>query len=141
MSAKIDITSSTKEETDYIDNAIVKYNAKQVPFTQQITFEGINFVTKNEEGSIIGGINSMLYCWGVLYIDILWVDDNYRSIGIGSQLMQKVQETAKEKGCSLIHLDTFDFQAKDFYLKHGFEVFGVLENCPPGHKRFYMKKH
>lgn len=68
-------------------------------------------------------------------IDILWVDDNYRSIGVGSQLMQKAQETAKEKGCSLIHLDTFDFQAKDFYLKHGFEVFGVLENCPPGHKR------
>lgn len=40
----------------------------------------------------------------------------------------------------LIHLDTFDFQAKDFYLKHGDEIFGVLEDCSKGYKRYYMKK-
>ncbi|MBS0289819.1 MAG: GNAT family N-acetyltransferase [Proteobacteria bacterium] len=129
VSKQIEITSSTKEETDYIDNAIGKYNAKQVPFTQQVAFEGINFIAKNEKGDIIGGINAMLYCWGVLHIDILWVDDNYRSVGVGSELMEKIQGTVKQKGCSLIHLDTFDFQAKDFYLKHGFEVFGTLDNC------------
>ena len=82
----------------------------------------------------------MLYCWSILYIDILWVNDTCRRKGIGTQLMQKVQENAKQKGCSLIHLDTFDFQAKDFYLKQGFEIFGTLKNCPPGHTRFYMKK-
>lgn len=45
------------------------------------------------------------------------------------------------KGCNLVHLDTFDFQAKDFYLKHGYEVFGVLDDCPMEHKRYYMKKN
>lgn len=140
VSERIKITSSTKKETDYIDNAIAKYNAKQVPFTQEVAFEGVNFIAKNEKGDVIGGINAMLYCWGVLHIDILWVDDNYRSMGVGSKLMQKIHETANKKKCSLIHLDTFDFQAKDFYLKRGFEIFGVLEDCPPGHKRFYMKK-
>jgi hypothetical protein len=39
-----------------------------------------------------------------------------------------------------LHLDTFDFQAKDFYVKHGYEVFGVLEDCPEGHVRYFMKK-
>jgi ADP-ribose pyrophosphatase YjhB (NUDIX family) len=38
-------------------------------------------------------------------------------------------------------LDTFDFQAKDFYLKHGYDIFGVLGNCPPGHERYYMRKN
>ena len=52
----------------------------------------------------------------------------------------KVEEIAKERSANLVHLDTFDFQAKDFYLKHGYEVFGVLEDCPKGHKRYYMKK-
>ena len=47
---------------------------------------------------------------------------------------------AKEGNCSLMHLDPFDFQAKEFYEKNGFEVFGILENCPPGHTRYYMKK-
>ncbi len=40
----------------------------------------------------------------------------------------------------LIHLDTFDFQAKDFYLKHGYDIFGILDECPQKHKRYFMKK-
>ena len=44
-------------------------------------------------------------------------------------------------GCTLSHLDTFDFQAKDFYLTKGYEIFGELENCPPGHKRIFLKKY
>lgn len=42
--------------------------------------------------------------------------------------------------CKLIHLDTFDFQAKDFYMKHEYEIFGILDDCPIEHKRYYMKK-
>lgn len=132
--------SSTEEEKNYVLNSLVQYNNKQVPFTQSDIFEYMNFVAKNEKGEVIGGINSKFYCWKILFIDILWVEDAYRSQGIGSQLMQKVQESAKQKGCGLIHLDTFDFQAKDFYLKHGFEVYGILEDCPPGHSRIYLKK-
>lgn len=53
----------------------------------------------------------------------------------------EVEKSAIKKGCELIHLDTFDFQAKDFYLKYGYEIFGVLEDCPEKHKRYYSKKH
>ena len=59
---------------------------------------------------------------------------------MGSLLLERVEKEAQAMGVSLSHLDTFDFQAKDFYLKHGYEIFGVLENCPPGHNRFYLKK-
>ena len=44
----------------------------------------------------------------------------------GSTLLKEVEKIAKEKGCKLVHLDTFDFQAKDFYLKRGYEIFDVL---------------
>lgn len=40
----------------------------------------------------------------------------------------------------MVHLDTFDFQAKDFYLKLGYQVFGVLDNCPQDHSRYFMSK-
>ncbi len=53
---------------------------------------------------------------------------------MGAILLNKIETEAKAKGCYLIHLDTFDFQAKDFYLKNGYEIFGVIENCPPNHK-------
>jgi hypothetical protein len=55
-------------------------------------------------------------------------------------LLAKVEKVAKECCVHLPHLDTFDFEAKDFYIKHGYDVFGVLEDWPLGHKRYYMKK-
>ena len=57
-----------------------------------------------------------------------------------NQGLKEIENIAIEKGCHLIHLDTFDFQAKDFYIKHGYEVFGVLDECPKKHKRYYLKK-
>ena len=64
-----------------------------------------------------------------------------RGLGYGSALLKEVERIAKEKGCNLVHLDTFDFQAKGFYIKQGYEIFGVLDNCPTDHKRYYMKKN
>ncbi|MGN0144593.1 MAG: GNAT family N-acetyltransferase, partial [Clostridium sp.] len=81
-----------------------------------------------------------MYCWNCLYIDVLWVSEEYRKHGLGSRLLNEIESIATEKGCHLIHLDTFDFQAKDFYIKHGYEVFGVLDECPEGHKRYFLKK-
>jgi GNAT superfamily N-acetyltransferase len=81
-----------------------------------------------------------MYCWGILYIDVLFVEESHRGQQLGSLLLSKVEAEAKSMGASLSHLDTFDWQAKDFYLKQRYEVFGVFEGCPKGHKRYYMKK-
>ena len=59
---------------------------------------------------------------------------------LGSLLLEEVENDAKSKGAKLIHLDTFDFQAKEFYEKQGYIVFGILENCPEKHYRYYLKK-
>ena len=91
-------------------------------------------------GDIIVGINSKMYCWNCLYIDVLWVKEEYRKEGLGSKILNEIEKVAKDKGCYLIHLDTFDFQAKDFYLKHGYDIFGILDECPQRHKRYFMKK-
>lgn len=94
-----------------------------------------------DNGTIIGGIHANLYFLkSILHIDLLFVDEKYRGQDFGSLLLTKVEKIAKEYGANLAHLDTFDFQAKDFYLKHGYEVFGILDDCPKGHKHYYMKK-
>jgi GNAT superfamily N-acetyltransferase len=136
----LDITVSNEKETHFIDDKIVAFNKSRVPFTQDNNFVSLNFHIKNESGSVIAGVNSLLYCWGMLYIDVLFVEESYRGQQLGSILLNKVETEAKLMGASLSHLDTFDWQAKDFYLKAGYEIFGVLDECPPGHKRYYMKK-
>lgn len=134
------IKESSKEEAELIIKGIVDYNLSKVSLIQEAPFIWINRVIADIKGDIIAGINSKMYCWNCLYIDVLWVKEEHRKEGLGSKLLSEVEEIAKEKGCYLIHLDTFDFQAKDFYIKHGYEIFGVLDECPQGHKRYYMKK-
>jgi GNAT superfamily N-acetyltransferase len=134
------IEKSTRDEAGFVDDGIVQYNLSKVPFTQDPPFIQINRVIKDPDGKILAGINSVLYCWKCLYIDILWVSEDFRKEGLGTALLEEVEKSAKEHGCYLIHLDTFDFQAKDFYIKNGFQVFAQLNNCPPGHIRYYMKK-
>ncbi len=137
---EIDITVSTTEDNEFLYKKINEFNNAQVPFTQKDIHINISYTLKDKENAIIGGIKSILYCWGCLYIDVLWIDEKYRKNHFGSILLNKVETEAKEIGCNLVHVDTFDFQAKDFYLKNGYELFGELDNCPPGHKRSYLKK-
>jgi GNAT superfamily N-acetyltransferase len=135
------VEESTREDLRVIEDGLVKYNASRVPFIQEPAFIPVNRVIKGIDGEVIAGINSIIYCWDSMYIDILWVNEMFRKEGYGSVLLNEVEKIAKEKGCKLVHLDTFDFQAKDFYLKHGYTVFGVLDDCPTEHKRYYMKKN
>ncbi|MCE5250003.1 GNAT family N-acetyltransferase [bacterium] len=90
-----------------------------------------------------GGINAALIAdiaWNWMFIDLLWVHDSLRHQGIGSRLMRRAEEEARKKGCEYAYLDTFSFQARPFYERLGYEVFGMLEDYPNGHKRYFMKK-
>lgn len=131
----------TQSDSDYICDRLVEYNLEQVPLRQKIEFENLSRKIVDDDNKIIGGIIAKMYCWNVVYVDILWVDTEYRGKRIGSYLLDELEKTAERKSVTLIHLDTFDFQAKDFYLKNGYELFGVLEDCPEGHTRYYLKKY
>ena len=47
---------------------------------------------------------------------------------------------AMRGGCNYMQLETFSFGARGFYEKQGYVVFGVQEDFPPGHRRFYLRK-
>ena len=134
------IITGTIQDSDYIEAKLLEYNAKAVPFTQNEPLIHMNYVIKNRDNKVIGGIIALLYSWKILFIDLLWVDEQYRGYGYGSALLKKVEDEAKQMGCTLAHLDTFDFQAKNFYLRHGYAICGEIDNCPPGHKRFSLRK-
>lgn len=128
-------------DADYIIDRLVEYNLSKVPAEQDVLFDILDKKITDDNGNIIAGCVARMYCWNVTYVDTLWVDETYRGKGLGAKLLEEVEKTAKEKGCYLIHLDTFDFQAKEFYEKQGYEVFGVLDNCPTEHCRYYLKKN
>ncbi|SFX52477.1 Ribosomal protein S18 acetylase RimI [Thermoactinomyces sp. DSM 45891] len=130
------IYTSEKHERDFIEKRLGEYNQLHVP----ITASPIGFHMKDSVGSVIGGINGIVY-WKerCLFITVCWIDEKGRGDGWGSRLLRHIEDNAREKGCKMAHLDTFDFQAKGFYLKNGYEIFGVLD-YPDQHTRYYLKK-
>jgi GNAT superfamily N-acetyltransferase len=136
----MNICKSTREERELVDNKLVDFNRENVPFQQSEGWIDLSYVLKGDTGQIIAGINATLYCWNIMYVDILYVDYSHRGQGYGRLLLDKTESKAQSLGGYMSHLDTFDWQAKEFYEHLGYTVFGILENCPPGHDRYYMKK-
>jgi len=112
------IITSTKADIDFIEERIVEYNESNVSFKLKVPFAEINKHIKDEDGNIIAGINCFDYAWKCLYVDALLVKEEYRKNGLGSKLLTDLKVVARKYEVQLIHLDTFDFQALDFYLKH-----------------------
>ena len=110
-----------------------------MPATQEPESINKHYIIK-ENDIIIAGICANIYIWKIMCVELLFVDEAYRNKNLGTVLLQRVEEEVKSMGAKLVHLDTFDFQAKGFYLKQGYAVFGVLDNYPQGHKRYYLKK-
>lgn len=134
------ITIPMEEETEYIGDMLLRFNLESIPLSQEKPFIRINRCIKDESGEIIGGILACLALWNILSIDTIWVKREYRNQGIAKQLLNIVETEAKNRGCNLAYLSTYDFQAKDFYLKDGYEIFGVLEDCPKEHKLYHLYK-
>lgn len=128
------------EDKQTILDGLIRYNHSIVPEGELGQHMDLSQKAVNEKGEVIGGIIAAMYSWGCVSVDILWIRGEYRKDGLGSRLLESVENTARENGGRLIHLDTFDFQARDFYIKHGYEQFGCLEDCPEGHRRYYLKK-
>ncbi len=103
-------------------------------------YHRVGIFAKDEVGTVIGGIHGEL-CWGWLYIKSLWVEKSHRGQGIGKELLQLIEEAAVSRGFFGSHLETTGFQALDFYLAQGYEVFGELEGKPVGSTWYYLKKN
>ena len=74
------------------------------------------------------------------HIDILVVTDGYRRSGLGSALMADAEQAARDRGYRGLFLDTFEFQAPQFYEKLGFTRFGSIRNFSDGHDRHFYEK-
>jgi GNAT superfamily N-acetyltransferase len=97
------------------------------------------FVVQTPDQEIVGGVVGIVY-WDWLCIDLMWLKDELRGLGYGHRLLAAIEDEARKRGARHVHLDTFSFQAPEFYKKHGYRVFGELTDFPAGHQRYYLTK-
>ncbi|MBP2649528.1 MAG: GCN5-related N-acetyltransferase [Firmicutes bacterium] len=134
---KFTMTDNPKEQDiQEIWEQLLKYNLSHLEC--KIVKPIAIFVT-DENDSKIGGISGETHGnW--LEIDYLWVDEKSRGAKVGSRLVRNVETEAQKRGCSYVFLNTFSFQAKDFYIKLGYKEVFTLEQYPITGKRHYFVK-
>ena len=96
-------------------------------------------ITLRDRREVVGGLVGQIFL-GWLFIELLWVSDAYRGRGFGLKIMRTAEKEARRRGIKNAYVDTFSFQAPDFYRKLGYREFGRLKNFPLGHFRSWMTK-
>jgi len=96
---------------------------------------------KDENGKSMGGLTGEMFK-NTVFVGFLWVDAESRTSGLGSQLMSMLEQKVKPHGVTHVYLDTYSFQALEFYLKLGFEKVGQYSGYPAEgiHKYFLQKE-
>ncbi len=97
------------------------------------------FLLRGPDSEIAGGLIGATY-WDWLEIKLLWVREDLRGRGYGTQLLALAEDEARRRGATRAYLDTFSFQAPAFYQRHGYQVFGALNDFPAGQQRFFLTK-
>src|SRR5262249_9309425 len=124
------------EVRQFIVNGVDNYN---IAATNLPEYFPANFVLRGERGDLLGGVLGQL--WGNwLQVTYLWVAEAARGAGHGRRLLENAEVYARSRGAIGATVETHSFQAKPFYERLGYEVFGTLDEYPPGHLKFFLRK-
>jgi len=136
MNEELNIVQVDKPEWGIIGPAISNYNKQQAGDDEAKT---LCFVLRAPDQEIVGGVIGATY-WNWLHVDLMWIKEEFRGRGYGHRLLTLAEEEARQRGAKHAYLDSFSFQAPDFYKKHGYQVFGELADFPTGHQRYFLTK-
>lgn len=122
---------------EFITQQIIKFNNNRAG--SEGNYKPLAIFLRDSDNHVMGGLVGETY-WQWLYVDVLWVHESLRREGYGDALLAAAEQEAVKRGCQYAYLDTFSFQAPEFYQKRGYIVFGELPNFPQGYRRYFLKK-
>lgn len=131
-----EVAEPTRADREAIAAPLRSYNLSRVP---SLDIQPLVLALRNETGETVGGL------WGEtaldwLHIDLLAVPESMRGQDVGSALLFRAEDIARSRGCVGAWLDTFAFQARGFYEKLGYRVFGEITDHPLGSARYFLHK-
>ena len=123
-------------EWGMVGGGISDYNAEQAGEEMS---QNLCYVLLAPDGEVVAGVIGATH-WNWLYINLMWVRKDLRGCGYGSRLLELAEQEARKRGARDAYLDTFSFQAPEFYKRRGYHVFGELQDFPTGHTRYNLTK-
>ena len=99
-----------------------------------------DYLTRKEDGRLVALLHAQQVLENI-HIKALVVDKAYQKKGLGASLLSELEEKAAEAGATSITLSTKSYQAKDFYLKQGYEIYASLADVPQkGISKYHLIK-
>jgi GNAT superfamily N-acetyltransferase len=133
-----EVTDSPQaDDLDAVDAGLHLYNLTAADLN---TVRPLACFARAPSGEVIGGLRARQ--WGAaVEVQQLWVDEPHRRRGVAARLMQMLEQAAVGRGASVIYLDTFTFQAPEFYRRCGYETALRIDGFPDGIAKHLMVKH
>lgn len=117
-----------------IDHGLTEFNEQSADL---VSVRPLHIVARDEGGLLIGGLVGRT--WGLCCeIQVLWVEKSARQSGVGTTLVRKAETEAARRGCVTVFLETFSFQAPEFYAQLGYETKHQIDGMPDGIGKSYM---
>ena len=136
MSEFVIETDPTPEQIQYLEDRLYEFNSQTTGIHDG---EGLAIFVRDEQGQVVAGICG--HTWGgCCEVKQFWVEQSRRRQGLGSKLLQAVEQEAHRRNCKKIVLSTHSFQAPEFYARHGFSVLAVVEENPRGYQSILLQK-
>jgi len=126
----------TEEDDAAVRRGLLAFNERHIGPSNE---RPVRLVVRDATGAVIAGLLGATR-WGWLHVDKLWLSDEARGQGLGTRLMARAEAIAIERGCVGATLNTFEHQARPFYEKLGYELFGTLEGYPAGTRQHHLLK-
>lgn len=128
--------SLSEEDSAAIQSGLQAFNIAEGQIEEVVP---LSIVARIDQNEIVGGL--LARTWGsCCEVMILWVHEDRRMQGIGRRLMADVEREAMSRGCERVYLDTFTFQAPEFYASLGYAQDHVISGFPRGIQKVYMSK-
>jgi GNAT superfamily N-acetyltransferase len=127
---------SPSRDAALIDEALDAFNRDAADLDSVRALGGF---ARLPDGSLLGG--AIGRTWGqCCELRQIWVKEEYRRKGIGRRLVQLAEEEARRRGCSVLYLETFSFQAPELYERAGFQIACQFSGFPNGIIKYVMQK-
>ena len=123
-----------------LSDGIAEFNRATIPDLEPNEDEvRFHVVARSDNGELIGGLRASCY-WNTLHIELLWLSEQARGSGTGSDLVAAAEAFAGDLQCNLALVETTSWQARPFYERNGYELMASLEGRPKGHTTHYLRK-